>query len=157
MITTIIIALVALAAIGGGVWYYQVKTKQVPPAQSKVQQKVNYPILVISPRDKEIWRVGETREIKWSIDCKEIKCEQIAGVEISIIDVDKPNFSLPIVNFVSNTGVYKWNIPSAVGGEAYIKFSGKKYKVFVFLVGYGDAGLGKGESLPFVINGGSEN
>ena len=32
-----------------------------------------------------------------------------------------------------------------------------KYKVFVFLVGYGDAGLGKGESLPFVINGGSEN
>jgi len=38
-ITAVIIAVATLAAIGGGVWYYENKTKQVQPAQNNIPQQ----------------------------------------------------------------------------------------------------------------------
>jgi len=54
IIAVVIIAVVALAAIGGGVWYFQVKTKQVQPAQNNIPQQNN-----LQSQDKII-KTGDT-------------------------------------------------------------------------------------------------
>ncbi|MCR4334478.1 MAG: hypothetical protein NUV47_01985 [Patescibacteria group bacterium] len=135
-----IIAIVAILAVGGGVVYYTTKT----PAPSLNTEEDNYQtqanqnnnsssasvgtptITVVSPDGGEMWQEGKTYQITWS--ARNISGNQsIKLVDRNNLVIRTINSNINTVNDGSNSYSYNWIIPQEFVSEA----SPLKFKILI--------------------------
>jgi hypothetical protein len=132
----------------------KIQYEAAPTPTNPVQSSIK----ILSPNGGEKWMVGETYEIRWTGGFN------VKNVFISLLDYNKPqsdrNFTpYTIASYTSNTGVYKWTIPSWLGG---VTLGGSNYKIYVGGYGYDEAALRSvlqddQSDAPFSIVGQSTN